>query len=79
MSARHGEGSSTNDCLTCGKSATRSRCGLPNVTRQVGPTATTYRGKKALADLRRVCGMDFEVHSAHQFEKDIDESAEDGS
>ena len=49
---------------------------------QEGEASASAHGKKALkaiADLKRVYGMDYEVHSAHQFEKDIDESAEGGS
>jgi hypothetical protein len=49
---------------------------------QEGEASASPHGKKALnaiADLKRVYGMNYEVHSARHFEKDIDESAESGS
>jgi len=45
---------------------------------QEGEASASPHGKKALkaiADLKRVYGMDYEVHSARCFENDIDESA----
>jgi hypothetical protein len=44
---------------------------------QEGEASASPHGKKALkaiADLKRVYGMDYEVHSARYFEKDSDES-----
>jgi hypothetical protein len=49
---------------------------------QEGEASASPHGKKALkaiADLKRVYGMDYEVHSAHHFDTENDDSAAAGS
>jgi hypothetical protein len=46
---------------------------------QEGEQSASPHGKKALqaiADLKRVYGMDYEVHASHKFERDGDASAD---